>query len=187
MTNYEKNKKLLDLYAAADVDWGVDKYGKIFDCTNSCPVDCIFRIDTCRQDRLKWLQQEYKEPKVDWSKVEVDTPILVRNFMDDGWEIRYFAGIIGGKVHTFDKDEVSDDYTKILPWRYAKLVEQEVEVPTANALEIPDDATNGDVIKAIFQDATIDTEKYICAIEMNLPNHTRLFSKDWWNTPYKER
>lgn len=125
MTNYEKNKKLLDVYAAAKLSWGVDKYGKIFECyINSCG-DCIFNPNgICPQKRIKWLQQEYKEPEVDWTKVEVDTPILVRNFKDDGWEIRYFAGLIGGKVHTFDNIETSDDYTNILPWRYAKLIDR---------------------------------------------------------------
>lgn len=127
MTNYEKNKELLDMYAVANVSWGVNEDGEILNCRNNyfknC-TDCIFRKKSCAEARLKWLQQEYKEPEVDWTKVEIDTPILVRNFKDDGWEIRYFAGLIGGKVHTFDKIEASDDYTNILPWRYAKLIDR---------------------------------------------------------------
>lgn len=125
MTNYEKNKKLLDMYGVSNISWGVDRDGKISDCNRNICTHCIFYgKGICAQKRLEWLQKEHKEPEVDWSKVEIDTPILVRNFKDDGWEIRYFAGLIGGKVHTFDKIEASDDYTNILPWRYAKLIDR---------------------------------------------------------------
>ena len=34
---------------------------------------------------------EPEEPEVDWSKVEVDTPILVRNTDNEEWNKRYFA------------------------------------------------------------------------------------------------
>ena len=27
-----------------------------------------------------WLLEEYEEPEVDWSKIKIDTPILVRDF-----------------------------------------------------------------------------------------------------------
>ena len=69
-------------------------------------------------------------------------------------------------------------------------LQQEVEVPTANTLEIPDDATNGDVIKAIFPNAPIDTELYTNYVMVKLDYHTQydgglMFDKDWWNAPYR--
>lgn len=83
MTNYEKNKQLLDMYATAIFDWGVDKNGKVSGCIWKDCADCIFDVEgSCSEKRFNWLQEEYKEPEVDWSKVEVDTPILVRDYED---------------------------------------------------------------------------------------------------------
>lgn len=127
MTNYEKNKELLDMYAVANVHWGVKKDGKVFEC-DFCN-HCIFREDGhCTQKRLNWLQQEYKEPEVevDWSKVPIDTPILVKDFKEVEWYGRYFAGYIGGKVCAFNNGSTSEDFKVVTPWNYAKLAEQEV-------------------------------------------------------------
>lgn len=129
MTNYEKNKTQLDMYAVANVSWGVDESGKVSRC-DGCSKNCIFRGDgRCTQKRLEWLQQEYKESEVevDWSKVPIDTPILVRDLENDKWYGRYFAGYIGGKVCTFGTGSTSDDFKVISPWNYAKLAEQEIE------------------------------------------------------------
>lgn len=127
MTNYEKNKELLDMYSVADVPWGVDADGKVFEC-DFCN-HCIFREDGhCTQKRLQWLQQEYKEPEVDWSKVEIDTPILVKQRESHEWTERYFAGYIFGKVCAFDYGSTSKNFDCMLSWKYAKLAEQEGEV-----------------------------------------------------------
>ena len=40
---------------------------------------------------------EYKEPEIDWSKVKVDTPILVKRSKEAEWERRYFAKFEDGK------------------------------------------------------------------------------------------
>lgn len=130
MTNYEKNKELLDMYAVADVSWGVDRDGKISECHGNCGY-CIFGLDEiCTQKRLEWLQQEYKEsePKVDWNKVPIDTPILVKTGINDEWTERLFAGYIAGKVCVFDGYDTSENFVGISPWNYAKLAEQENKV-----------------------------------------------------------
>ena len=67
---------------------------------------------TCSQcaDRVKeWLNAQYEEPKieVDWSKVPVDTPVLVRDENWDDWKKRYFAKYYRGKVYTFDNGATS--------------------------------------------------------------------------------
>lgn len=126
MTNYEKNKELLDMYAVADVSWGVDADGKISECHGNCGY-CIFGLDEiCTQKRLEWLQQEYKEPEVevDWSKVPIDTPVLVRHHENAEWRERYFAGYIGGKVCAFDYGTKSEDFVCINRWKFAKLAEE---------------------------------------------------------------
>lgn len=131
MTNYEKYKELLDMYAVACLTWGVSWDGKISNCSSyydrDC-ADCIFYIKgDCSEDRLEWLQQEYKEPEVevDWTKVEVDTPILVRDSEYYDWVKRYFAGYMWGKVCAFDNENTSEDFNGITPWKYAKLAEEE--------------------------------------------------------------
>lgn len=125
MTNYEKNKELLDMYAVADVSWGVDADGKISECHGNCGY-CIFGLDEiCTQKRLEWLQQEYKASEVDWSKVEIDTPISVRDNEDEEWKERYFAGYLKGKILAFADKTSSKSYASIYPWNYAKLAEQE--------------------------------------------------------------
>lgn len=60
---------------------------------------------------------------VDWSKVEVDTPILVRN---DGcvWTKRYFAEYKNGKVRTYHNGATSwSSDGRMGSWDYAKLAE----------------------------------------------------------------
>ena len=66
--------------------------------------------------------------------------------------------------------------------------------PTINAIVIPENATNGDVIKAMFPNAKISlirsqTEKTKVAVEWGfepLPSYYNLFYEEWWNAPYKE-
>lgn len=60
---------------------------------------------------------------VDWSKVEVDTPILVRN---DGivWVRSYFAEYKSGKVRTYFNGATSwSSDGRMVSWDYAKLAE----------------------------------------------------------------
>ena len=76
----------------------------------------------------KWLFSEYKEPEVDWSKVKVDTPILVRNTEKEEWQKRHFARFKNGKVYAWYDGLTSwstageDDVNF---WKYAKLAESE--------------------------------------------------------------
>ena len=79
---------------------------------------------------MLWFDEEYVEPKpeIDWSKVAVDTPILVKDFDDTKWKRRYFAGFGNGFVYAWSKGCTSwsvDDHAKKAAWAYAKLVEEE--------------------------------------------------------------
>ena len=40
-----------------------------------------------------WLDEEYKEPEVDWSNVPVDALVRVRDSEDEDWTLRYFKGL----------------------------------------------------------------------------------------------
>lgn len=61
---------------------------------------------------------------VDWSKVVVDTPIFVRNRIEDVWKCRYFAKYEDGKVYTWCggrtswSNVISDEPVN---WNYAEL------------------------------------------------------------------
>ena len=63
-----------------------------------------------------------------------------------------------------------------------------------NGTPLPDSVTNGDVIKALFPNATIGvleskTEKSKIAVEWHfegLPSYYNLFLEEWWNAPYKK-
>ena len=77
------------------------------------------------------LESEYKELEVDWSKVPVDTPILVRNYESDSWVKRYFAYYRDrdGKVFAYDFGATSWSADKshicTSTCRYAKLANEE--------------------------------------------------------------
>lgn len=63
---------------------------------------------------------------VDWSKVAVDTPILVRDFEDMKWGKRHFAFFKDGRVHTWDGGVTSwtcENPKCVMSWKYAKLAE----------------------------------------------------------------
>lgn len=61
---------------------------------------------------------------VDWSKVAVDTPIFVRNRIEDMWKCRYFAKYEDGKVYTWCGGRTS--WSNVIAyepvnWEYAEL------------------------------------------------------------------
>ena len=80
-----------------------------------------------RAEIKEWLFSEYEEPKVDWSKVKVDTPIYVRCSDDEKWVPRYFAKFEDGRVYAWS-DGTTSFTTPIagaVDWEYAKLAESE--------------------------------------------------------------
>lgn len=61
---------------------------------------------------------------VDWSKVPVDTPILVRDLKAQDWGKRYFAFFKDGKVYAWTGGATSwsaEDDKEALPWTDVKL------------------------------------------------------------------
>lgn len=95
MTNYERYEKIIDPILQRRENIALNKDTKeIVSCQKLECEDCLFSFYHnepyyCTFNRMKWLVAEYKEPEIDWSKVAVDTPVLVS---DDGvnWERRYF-------------------------------------------------------------------------------------------------
>ena len=90
--------------------------------------ECLGSCEQCRMLQNIWLLEEYEEPKVDWSKVEVDTPILVRSSDNGKWIKRYFAGYGDGYIYAWSDGCTSwtaYNNSDVTEWKYAKLAESE--------------------------------------------------------------
>ena len=77
----------------------------------------------------EWSEQDSVEPTVDWSKVHVDTKILVRDSEDGRWEKRHFARYENNIVFAWDSGCTSysaNGYYNVSTWKYAKLAEEDV-------------------------------------------------------------
>lgn len=69
------------------------------------------------------LEMEFEEV-INWSTVEIDTPIYVRNVEDMDWIPRHFAKYENCKVYAWLDGQTShsvNDNTEIFEWKYAKL------------------------------------------------------------------
>ena len=126
MKNYEK-------YADEIKNYKGDNF-----CTNFVKPNILkseYCVDdmtcgVCRMIQAIWLLEDYEEPKepeVDWSKVEVDTPILVRTVEGAEWFKRHFAKYEGGRVFVWNNGKTSwTAHDELMTdWNYAKLAEKE--------------------------------------------------------------
>ena len=125
MKNYEKYADEIRKYNGINICSEFIK-PHILESDNCNGTDC----QMCAMLQMLWLLEDYEEPKTDWSKVEVDTPILVRNGGDEEWMRRHFAKYENGLVYAW-----SDGCTRwtayrskyATKWNYAKLAETEEE------------------------------------------------------------
>ena len=93
----------------------------IYKSDNCDEISCL----DCGMNQLLWLLDDYKEPETDWSKVEVDTPILVKNSEDEEWQRRYFAKYKNETIYAWDVGRTSWSADGVNTWKYAKLAESE--------------------------------------------------------------
>ena len=130
MTNKEKyGNKIIELA----IDEGVLalKNGEPALCAKIKCEDCDFcEPDSCGRSTYnfrEWLNSEYVTPSVDWSKVAVDTPILVRDIVGERWLRRYFAKYEDNTVYTWENGATSwsADRSNVVGWGMAKLAESE--------------------------------------------------------------
>ena len=94
--------------------------------SDHCESDCT----KCRMLQAIWLLEDYEEPEepeTDWSKVEVDTPILVRDFEGSDWFRRHFAKYEDGYVYAWGNGCTSWNADNMYAWNYTKLAESEEE------------------------------------------------------------
>ena len=131
MTNKEKYGNEIIELAANTALFGL-KNGKPALCKEIKCEDCDFcEPDSCGRSTYnfrEWLNSEYVEPTVDWSKVAVDTPILVRDSREEEWRKRYFAKYEDNTVYAWSGGATSwstNRSSDIANWKMAKLAEGE--------------------------------------------------------------
>ena len=127
MTNKEKYAdKIIEIAVRSKLAL---KDGKPIPCTRMRCSECgFFSPDhSCRFNACEWLDSEYVEQSVDWSKVAVDTPILVRDNEGKVWRKRYFAKFENGTVFAWlgGATHWSVDSNNVTDWKFAKLAESE--------------------------------------------------------------
>lgn len=127
MLNREKYaKEILDVACSGHCIAKID--GKITECSKTSCAECDFGGSfICQKKVVEWANSEYIEPQIDWSKVAVDTPILVRDHENCEWTRRHFAKIKNGTVFAWRGGTTSwsEDDEETIPWKYAKLAESE--------------------------------------------------------------
>ena len=99
-------------------------------CGNIVCTKCEFNSVSysCNERTREWANSEYVEPPVDWSKVAVDTKILVRTHEDSVWERRHFAKYEDGKIYAWSGGLTSwsdAGSINVSAWECAKLAESE--------------------------------------------------------------
>ena len=125
MKNYEKYADEIREYNGINICSEFIK-PHVFEADNCIGIDC----QKCAMLQMLWLLEDYKEPETDWSKVKVDTPILVRQTEDEDreWERRHFAKYENGKVYAWGEGYTSwSSEGHMVIWNYAKLAESEDE------------------------------------------------------------
>ena len=122
MKNYEKYADEIRKYDGDDFCCSFIR-PHILKTDNCSDMPC----SRCQMLQTLWLLEDCEESEIDWSKVEVDTPLLVRKYKNGEWSKRYFAKYEDGKVYTWYNGRTSWNETSMYAWDYAKLAEPEVD------------------------------------------------------------
>ena len=128
MLNKEKYaKEIMDVALKHDTVALVD--GKVCSCNNTMDCNkCFFHTDwstdwNCDGNFIEWSNSEYKETEIDWSKVPVDTPILVWDFDKDIPRKRHFAYFKDNNIYAWSDGLTSYTASEVVQWKNAKIAE----------------------------------------------------------------
>ena len=128
MTNYEYYKEQIERIARLGRSVAMNTTtNKIVCCGDINCNECLFQgsdVASCPQKAFEWADEEYKAPEVDWSKVPIDTPVLVSNDGEE-WKRRYFSRVnCYGTVFVFIRGATSWSSDGHEAWhQYVKLAE----------------------------------------------------------------
>ena len=128
MKNYEKYETKINEYNGSEfcVDFVIPY---ILGSDNCAGMDCV----KCRTIQTIWLLKEYEEskepeePEIDWSKIEVDTPVLVKDRENEEWKKRHLAKYEHGRVYVWNNGSTSWSACRMYDYKYAKLAEDQKE------------------------------------------------------------
>ena len=122
MKNYEKYADEISKYQVEEL---CNKFIKpnILKKDNCSGINCT----ACSMRMMLWLLEDCEESEVDWNKVEVNTPILVRDCDDDRWIKRYFAKYENETIYAWNSGATSWSTSCMTGWKYARLAESEVD------------------------------------------------------------
>ena len=123
MKNYEKYADKIKEYKGNNFcnNFIVPNVLKEKDCHS---VGC----NLCRALQTIWLLEEYEEVGVDWSKVKIDTPIMVRDDECGEWVRRCFAKFEDSTIYAWSDGRTSwTGEGQMTIWNYVKLAESEDE------------------------------------------------------------
>ena len=81
-------------------------------------------------------------------------------------------------------EDVRVAITRVGLLRISDEMQKKVDKAIQRGTPIPDNATNGDVIKAMFNIEEVDMQNTYCVSFPKEGNH--YFFKKWWNSPYKK-
>lgn len=119
-------KRMYDLgYKKAEIENGTIFFYKDRECISQWSNRVDIR-STCFTEENQRIDIAEYLGIVDWSKVAVDTPILVKQYEQDKWEKRHFAYFKDERVYAWLCGATSwsiDNKRDTISWPYAKLAE----------------------------------------------------------------
>lgn len=115
---------------------GIKKVKQMCETYNSCdecPASKARELNCCpfSHIHMKYVNEKFAKivedwkPPIDWSKVAVDTPIIVWNSNGCTKHRRYFAKYEAGKIYTWDGGCTSWTALTTTEWKYGELAEVE--------------------------------------------------------------
>ena len=129
MTNYERYKSDIEPISRMGRKIAIERgTNKICSCLSLKCIYCLFydhsNEKSCDELAMEWAD-EYIEPEVDWSKIPVDTQILVSS-NNVYWHHRHFAKYENGRIYAWNDGFTSftiENNNKTTWWSYAKLAD----------------------------------------------------------------
>ena len=83
-------------------------------------------------------------------------------------------------------DIPEEDYKHGMLGLYFDCYSMKLHDSILNGTPIPDNATNGDVIKAMFPNIVVEEQSKDVFIVFNMDFQGTPFYKTWWNAPYQK-
>ena len=102
--------------------------------------DDMFSMNDNKYDIMKVLDCDnnviWERKEIDWTKVPVDTKVLVRDSKKEEWCKRYFAEYKDGIFYTFNNAGTSWSTSNEISWREYKLAEEPKEKITVSVKDL---------------------------------------------------